>query len=89
MPGAVVEESPIIYSDPGMSNANMQLVHVNVDPACADPQQHLDDGEFLDVLLFPYDNLLHHITLHATVRNVNCTAIITAIMASSGCQVCD
>ena len=65
--GVVTEESPVVFSDPGMSNANLQLVHVTVDPACDDPPQALDDGEFVDVLLFPHNQLLHHIEEYAAV----------------------
>ena len=65
--GVVTKESPVVFSDPGMSNANLQLVHVTVDPECDDPPQALDDGEFVGVLLFPHSQLLHHIEEYAAV----------------------
>jgi ADP-ribose pyrophosphatase len=63
--GVVVDVSPVVYSDPGLSNANMQFVHINVDANCLDPKQALEDGEFVDVMKMPYDNLLHHLLDHA------------------------
>jgi hypothetical protein len=50
-----------------MSNANMQLVTVAVDPACEDPIQKLDEGEFIDVLFFPVENLLDQLTDYCKV----------------------
>lgn len=54
--GRVVHLSPIFYADPGMSDANMQMVVIDIDGDadgnCA-PKQHLDDGEFIRVHLVP------------------------------------
>ena len=65
--GIVTSISPVLFSDPGLSNANMHLVHVEIDPACTDPKQALEDGEFVDVLTFPYNDLMHHITEYSKV----------------------
>jgi hypothetical protein len=62
--GRVMHTTPVIFSDPGLSNANMQFVHVLVDPNCTDPQQNLEDGEFIEVLRFPIENLLDHLERH-------------------------
>lgn len=52
--------SPVIWSDPGMSNANMQYVIVTVDlddPINQKATQHLEDGEEIDVELAPWNGL--------------------------------
>jgi len=50
--GSAVSESPVIFSDPGMSNANMRLVEVLVDLDDArniSPEQALEEGEDIKV----------------------------------------
>ena len=50
--GSAVSESRVLYSDPGMSNANMKLVEVLVDMDLEQnkrPKQHLEDGEDITV----------------------------------------
>lgn len=50
-----------LVSDPGLANANMALVTVDVDmadPRNQNPQPHTEDGEFIDVFTLPLDNLL-------------------------------
>ncbi|EMD69065.1 hypothetical protein GGP41_004917 [Bipolaris sorokiniana] len=51
--------SPTIVSDPGMSTANMQLAVVEVELAEGDeePEQALDDGEFIERVVVPVDDL--------------------------------
>lgn len=51
--------SPMIVSDPGMSTANMQLATVEVDLKEGDvePEQALDDGEFIERVVVPLDEL--------------------------------
>jgi len=49
--GKPIYTSPLIVSDPGMSNANMKIVYIQVDadtPENINPQIHPDDGEFID-----------------------------------------
>ncbi|KAK9904925.1 hypothetical protein WJX75_005725 [Coccomyxa subellipsoidea] len=58
--GTVTEVSPVCYSDPGMTNANMQFAVVDVDadaPENTDVNPELEEGEFIDVFLLPYDGL--------------------------------
>ncbi|KAF8078205.1 NUDIX hydrolase domain-like protein [Lyophyllum atratum] len=45
----IVEESPVVVTDPGMTNANMKLVIVNVvlPDQMEFPKQKLDAGEFI------------------------------------------
>ncbi|KAK7466880.1 hypothetical protein VKT23_003943 [Stygiomarasmius scandens] len=47
----VVESSPVVVPDPGMTNANMKLIILNVyfDDKLETPDQHLDAGEFIVV----------------------------------------
>ncbi|UPX16284.1 ADP-ribose diphosphatase [Ascochyta rabiei] len=51
--------SPTIVSDPGLSSANMQLATVEVDlkEGDAEPEQALDDGEFIERVVVPLDEL--------------------------------
>jgi ADP-ribose pyrophosphatase len=51
--------SPTIVSDPGLSTANMQLatVEVNLKEGDEEPQQALDDGEFIERVVVPVDEL--------------------------------
>jgi ADP-ribose pyrophosphatase len=51
--------SPTIVSDPGLSTANMQLATVEVDLKEGDeePEQALDDGEFIERVVVPLDEL--------------------------------
>ncbi|OAA66517.1 NUDIX hydrolase domain protein [Niveomyces insectorum RCEF 264] len=62
----VVSVSPPQAADPGMSNANMQLVMVEVDLGTdeAVPEQRLEDGEHIERVVVPlaelYDRLLDY-----------------------------
>ncbi|KAF2635009.1 hypothetical protein P280DRAFT_484943 [Massarina eburnea CBS 473.64] len=51
--------SPTIVSDPGMSTANMQLATVEVELKEGDqePEQQLEDGEFIERVVVPLDEL--------------------------------
>ncbi|KAK9825973.1 hypothetical protein WJX74_002460 [Apatococcus lobatus] len=60
--GRVMEESPIIYSDPGLTSSNFQMVTIHID---ADAEQNrevnpeLEEGEFVETLLLPVAGLYH------------------------------
>ncbi|KAK6538372.1 hypothetical protein TWF694_011252 [Orbilia ellipsospora] len=58
--GKVVSISPTIVSDPGFTTANMQLVvmEVNLKEGDKEPEQQLDDGEFIQRVVVPLDELL-------------------------------
>ncbi|CAI6339234.1 unnamed protein product [Periconia digitata] len=51
--------SPTIVSDPGMSTANMQLATVEVELGEdeKEPEQQLEDGEFIERVVVPLDEL--------------------------------
>jgi ADP-ribose pyrophosphatase len=51
--------SPTIVSDPGLSTANMQLamVEINLKEGDKEPEQVLDDGEFIERVVVPIDEL--------------------------------
>lgn len=58
----VLSVSPVQAADPGMSNANMQLVMVEVDlPEAVEggklPEQRLDDGEIIERVVVPLAEL--------------------------------
>jgi ADP-ribose pyrophosphatase len=58
--GVPRDTSPIIYSDPGLTNANMKLVVMDVDRSLEVNQNVVavpDEGEFIDVFHIPIDNL--------------------------------
>ncbi|KAJ3215153.1 hypothetical protein HDU67_000781 [Dinochytrium kinnereticum] len=59
--GKVIRVSSIMVSDPGMSNANMQLVTVEVDldaPENVTASPELEPTEFIERVLTPVDTLL-------------------------------
>lgn len=58
--GVVRDVSPIIFSDPGLTNANMKLVVMDVDRSLEINQNVVavpDEGEFIDVFHIPINNL--------------------------------
>ncbi|KAF2447360.1 hypothetical protein P171DRAFT_430250 [Karstenula rhodostoma CBS 690.94] len=57
--GEVTSLSPTIVSDPGMSTANMQLatVEVQLKEGDQEPEQALDDGEFIERVVVPLEEL--------------------------------
>ncbi|GCB66634.1 hypothetical protein scyTo_0004996 [Scyliorhinus torazame] len=58
--GEISETSPALCLDPGLTNCTMQYVTVNVngdDSANLKPKQRLDDGEFVEVVLVPINEL--------------------------------
>jgi ADP-ribose pyrophosphatase len=57
--GKVVSMSPVIVSNPGMSTGNMQLATVEVQLKEGDevPKQHLDEGEFIQLVIVPLEEL--------------------------------
>ncbi|KAF2721445.1 hypothetical protein K431DRAFT_284821 [Polychaeton citri CBS 116435] len=57
--GKVIDVSPTIVADPGLTNANMQMVTVEVTLGENDkePEQHLDEGEHIERVLVPLHEL--------------------------------
>ncbi|KAK3078776.1 hypothetical protein LTS18_006645, partial [Coniosporium uncinatum] len=55
----VVDCSPTIVADPGLTNANMQMVTVEVELKEGDepPEQHLDEGEHIERVIVPLNEL--------------------------------
>ena len=68
--GTPTRESPVLYSDPGMSNANMKLVEVVVnmkEDRNANPKQDLDEGEDIRVHMVPTSDFAQELgTLSST-----------------------
>lgn len=62
---AVIDTSPIIHSDPGMSSANMQTVVVKLSDSSTDtlPTQQLEDGEHIDIHFLDVKNLEEELCL--------------------------
>jgi ADP-ribose pyrophosphatase len=65
--GKLTYISPTIVSDPGMSTANMQLatVEVNLKEGDKDPAQALDDGEHIEKVVVPLDNLFERLEAYS------------------------
>lgn len=59
--------SPTIVSDPGMSTANMQLatVEVNLEEGDPEPEQALDDGEYIEKVVVPLDELFQRLEAYS------------------------
>ena len=57
--GRVLDVSPVLAFDPGMTSANLQLVMVEIRLTEEDeePEQHLDDGEYIKRVMVPLDEL--------------------------------
>jgi len=57
--GKVVDVSPTIVSDPGLTDANMQMVTIEVELKEGDeePEQHLDEGEHIERRVVPLSEL--------------------------------
>jgi len=62
--GRIIDISPTIANDPGMSTANMQfaIVEVQLKEGESMPEQHLDEGESIERIIVPlsqlYDRLI-------------------------------
>lgn len=59
--GTFRKKSSMMFSDPGLTNANMVLAYVDVDldnPKNKDPQPQLEPGEYIITFTLPLDNLL-------------------------------
>lgn len=62
----VLSVSPVQAADPGMSNANMQLVMVEVQvPGGAMPEQRLDDGERIERVVVPLAELYERLVAYS------------------------
>lgn len=57
--GKVISVSPIVAADPGLSSANMQLamVEVHLKEGDPEPEQNLDEGEHIERVVVPLDEL--------------------------------
>lgn len=57
--GKVVDMSPVIVSDPGLTTANMALavVEVHLKEGDKEPEQQLDEGEHIERVVVPLEEL--------------------------------
>jgi len=62
--GRLVDLSPTIANDPGMSTANMQfaVVEVELREGEAEPEQHLEQGEYIERIVVPLSKLFDKVT---------------------------
>ncbi|KAF5391783.1 hypothetical protein D9757_001641 [Collybiopsis confluens] len=63
---SVIESSPVLVSDPGMTNANMKLVVLNVmlENKLEIPDQKLESGEFIVRRVIELKNLLEELKVY-------------------------
>ncbi|CAK9438952.1 uncharacterized protein LODBEIA_P31760 [Lodderomyces beijingensis] len=62
--GQFRKQSPVVFSDPGLTNANMVLAYVDIDlhdQRNENPKPHLEDSEFIITFTLPLDNLLNEL----------------------------
>ncbi|KAI3405678.2 YSA1 [Candida oxycetoniae] len=72
--GEFRKQSPVIYSDPGLTNANMVLAYVDIDlqnPKNCDPKPKLEESEFITTFSLPLNNLRK--SLDEIAQRENCT----------------
>lgn len=72
--GKFIKKSPPVFSDPGLTNANMVLAWVDVDltdKKNIDPQPKLEEGEFIETFTLPVKGLLNN--LHELMEKEGCT----------------
>ena len=58
--GVPLEQSPVMFNDPGFCNTNLRTVHVKIDmdlPENKQPKPQLEENEFIEVFTLPLDNL--------------------------------
>jgi ADP-ribose pyrophosphatase len=57
--GRIVDITPTVVSDPGMTTANMQfaIVEVQLKEGDVEPTQHLESGEHIERIIVPLDQL--------------------------------
>ncbi len=74
--GRVLSISPTVASDPGMTTANMQLVMVEVrlGEGEAEPEQHLDDGEHIQRVVVPLDELYERLLEYSKTEKMMVSA---------------
>lgn len=75
--GRLALVTPLCVNDPGMTNANMQAVLVEVDgdaPENIDAEQHMDEGESIEVALAPWDGLLSWLLEQKAMRDCHIDA---------------
>lgn len=64
--GTFRKQSVDVFSDPGLTNANMVLAYVDVDLADErniDPEPQLEEGEFIETFTLPLNTLLSDLEL--------------------------
>jgi ADP-ribose diphosphatase len=62
--GRIIDVSPVIANDPGMSTSNMQfaIVEVQLKEGEPMPEQHLDEGESIERIVVPLSKLFDKVT---------------------------
>ncbi|XP_015725814.1 ADP-sugar pyrophosphatase [Coturnix japonica] len=71
--GEVVECTPALCLDPGVSNSTTHIVSVTINGDDAEntrPKQKLDDGEFVEVISLPKNDLLQRIDELVAEENI-------------------
>ncbi|KAF2754698.1 NUDIX domain-containing protein [Pseudovirgaria hyperparasitica] len=74
--GRVLSISPIVASDPGLTNANMQLcmMEVKLKEGDPEPEQRLDDGEHITRVTVPLSELYDRLVEYANTDRMTVAA---------------
>jgi ADP-ribose pyrophosphatase len=72
----VLDVSPVQAADPGMSNANMQMVMVEVQlkEGEPEPEQRLEDGEHIQRVVIPLEELYERLIDYSKQERMICAA---------------
>lgn len=63
--GNIIEESPIMFNDPGFTNTNLSMVTVEIDmtlPENQNPHTELEDNEFIECFKVPLNKFVAEMT---------------------------
>eukprot|EP01121_Diplochlamys_sp_Union-15-3_P011846 TRINITY_DN3473_c0_g2_i1.p1 TRINITY_DN3473_c0_g2~~TRINITY_DN3473_c0_g2_i1.p1 ORF type:complete len:203 (+),score=45.62 TRINITY_DN3473_c0_g2_i1:87-695(+) len=67
----IKESSPVLSLEPGLTNANMRLVHLEIDgdkEENKNPVQCVEETENIDIVRVPYDNLFESLLSVASLH---------------------
>ncbi|EGW31812.1 uncharacterized protein SPAPADRAFT_62404 [Spathaspora passalidarum NRRL Y-27907] len=86
--GKFIRSSPIMHSDPGLTNANMVLAYVDVDlndERNKSPKPQLEQGEFIETFTLPLEGLIHK--LDQMIKNDKVTVDARLYHLAQGLQL--
>ncbi|CCE65736.1 hypothetical protein TPHA_0M01610 [Tetrapisispora phaffii CBS 4417] len=63
--GKIIDDSPVMFNDPGFTNTNLVLLTVEIDmalPENQNPQANLEDNEFIECFTVPLKDFVSEMT---------------------------